>query len=99
MFEGAILDVDGVLVASPHERAWRETLERLLATEWANIAPQTSFLPGGFMRTPGRLPKAHSLPDRMPPHRSWSYTYCCAGSRGCWAPRRTGTRARTLFET
>lgn len=48
MFEGAIFDVDGVLVESPHERAWRETLERLLAGEWADIAAQTSFRPGAF---------------------------------------------------
>jgi len=48
MFEGAIFDIDGVLVASPHERAWRETLERLLAGEWADIAPQTSFQPRAF---------------------------------------------------
>ena len=26
-FAGAILDVDGVLLASPHERAWREALD------------------------------------------------------------------------
>ena len=25
-FRGAIFDVDGVLVDSPHERAWRDTL-------------------------------------------------------------------------
>lgn len=28
-FAGAILDVDGVLLASPHERAWREALDGL----------------------------------------------------------------------
>ncbi|MFL5285146.1 MAG: HAD family hydrolase [Rhodopila sp.] len=28
-FDGAIFDVDGVLVASPHERAWRESLRGL----------------------------------------------------------------------
>ncbi len=33
-FSGAIFDVDGVLVASPHERAWRESLRELIATEW-----------------------------------------------------------------
>jgi hypothetical protein len=27
-FAGAIFDVDGVLVDSPHERAWRESLRR-----------------------------------------------------------------------
>lgn len=29
-FAGAILDVDGVLLASPHERAWREALDGLV---------------------------------------------------------------------
>jgi beta-phosphoglucomutase-like phosphatase (HAD superfamily) len=29
-FRGTLLDVDGVLVDSPHERAWRETLQEIL---------------------------------------------------------------------
>jgi beta-phosphoglucomutase len=29
-----IFDVDGVLVASPHERAWREAFSALIANEW-----------------------------------------------------------------
>lgn len=44
-YQGAIFDVDGVLVASPHERAWRETLRRLFETEWSNILPLTSYTP------------------------------------------------------
>ena len=32
-FRGAIFDVDGVLVDSPHERAWRETLRELMEDE------------------------------------------------------------------
>ncbi len=47
-FQGAILDVDGVLVDSPHERAWRETLERLFETEWRDILPLTSYTPERF---------------------------------------------------
>src|SRR5215472_2799365 len=47
-FDGAIFDVDGVLVDSPHERAWREALERLMAGPWRDIAPQTSYAPGRF---------------------------------------------------
>lgn len=47
-FQGAILDVDGVLVASPHEQAWRETLERLFETEWRDILPLTSYTPERF---------------------------------------------------
>ena len=38
-----IFDVDGVLVASPHERAWRESLTRLMEGEWAEIAAAISF--------------------------------------------------------
>jgi beta-phosphoglucomutase len=33
-FQGAIFDVDGVLVDSPHELAWRESLRRLMEGEW-----------------------------------------------------------------
>ena len=29
-FSGAIFDVDGVLIDSPHERAWREALHELM---------------------------------------------------------------------
>lgn len=42
-FEGAIFDVDGVLVDSPHERAWRDSLRELMENEWADIAGQTSW--------------------------------------------------------
>ena len=44
-YQGAIFDVDGVLVASPHERAWCETLRRLFETEWSDILSQTSYTP------------------------------------------------------
>ena len=44
----AIFDVDGVLVASPHERAWQEALAALLEGEWREIAPATSYAPGRF---------------------------------------------------
>jgi len=42
-FEGAIFDVDGVLVDSPHERAWKDSLRELMETDWADIADQTSW--------------------------------------------------------
>ncbi|HEX9438755.1 MAG TPA: HAD-IA family hydrolase [Roseiflexaceae bacterium] len=44
-FDGAIFDVDGVLVDSPHERAWREALQRLMQGPWRHIAAQTSYTP------------------------------------------------------
>lgn len=34
-FQAAIFDIDGVLVDSPHEQAWRESLARLAAGPWA----------------------------------------------------------------
>lgn len=47
-FEAAILDVDGVLVDSPHERAWRAALEELMATSWLSIREQTTYSPARF---------------------------------------------------
>jgi beta-phosphoglucomutase len=47
-YQGGIFDVDGVLVASPHERAWRETLQRLFETEWRDILSRTSYKPERF---------------------------------------------------
>ena len=37
-FRGAIFDVDGVLVDSPHEQAWRSTLQELMETRWRDVA-------------------------------------------------------------
>ena len=42
-YRGAIFDVDGVLVDSPHERAWRETLQLLMETDWRDIQPRTTY--------------------------------------------------------
>jgi len=47
-FRGAIFDVDGVLVDSPHEQAWREGLRQLMENEWTDIRPQTSYAPEKF---------------------------------------------------
>lgn len=47
-FKGAIFDVDGVLVDSPHEQAWREGLEQLMENEWSDIRDQTSYSPEKF---------------------------------------------------
>ncbi len=47
-YQGAIFDVDGVLVASPHERAWREILQRLFETEWSDILRHTSYTPESY---------------------------------------------------
>jgi beta-phosphoglucomutase len=42
-YQGAIFDVDGVLVDSPHELAWREALKGLLEGEWRDIRDQTGW--------------------------------------------------------
>lgn len=48
MFRGAIFDVDGVLVDSPHERAWRDSLDELMAGEWRDVQRRTTWTPGAF---------------------------------------------------
>jgi beta-phosphoglucomutase-like phosphatase (HAD superfamily) len=47
-FRGAIFDVDGVLVDSPHEAAWRDVFNELMRTDWADIADETSWTPTAF---------------------------------------------------
>jgi beta-phosphoglucomutase len=47
-FRGAIFDVDGVLVDSPHEQAWRDGLQQLMEIEWSDIRDQTSYAPERF---------------------------------------------------
>jgi beta-phosphoglucomutase-like phosphatase (HAD superfamily) len=47
-FRGAIFDVDGVLVDSPHEVAWRDTFAQLMDHEWADIRDRTSWTPAAF---------------------------------------------------
>jgi beta-phosphoglucomutase len=42
-FEGAIFDVDGVLVDSPHEAAWREALRELMESHWSDISGDTTW--------------------------------------------------------
>ncbi|MGI5270947.1 HAD family hydrolase [Nonomuraea sp. CA-218870] len=42
-FKGAIFDVDGVLVDSPHQRAWKEALRELMEGEWAGIRERTDW--------------------------------------------------------
>jgi beta-phosphoglucomutase len=47
-FQGAIFDVDGVLVDSPHERAWREALRELMEGVWSDIRDRTTWSPEAF---------------------------------------------------
>jgi HAD superfamily hydrolase (TIGR01509 family) len=50
-FEGVIFDVDEVLVDSPHERAWQETLEELMAGPWRDLAAGSRYAPERFDTT------------------------------------------------
>jgi beta-phosphoglucomutase-like phosphatase (HAD superfamily) len=47
-FRGAIFDVDGVLVDSPHEKAWRESLRELMENQWRDIRDQSTWSPEAF---------------------------------------------------
>ncbi|MGX6512592.1 HAD family hydrolase [Rhodococcus sp. SJ-2] len=47
-FAGVIFDVDGVLVDSPHEQAWRESLAQLMTGPWRDVAGRTTWTPEGF---------------------------------------------------
>lgn len=47
-FRGAIFDVDGVLVDSPHERAWREAFGELMDSEWQDVRGQSTYTPERF---------------------------------------------------
>jgi beta-phosphoglucomutase-like phosphatase (HAD superfamily) len=47
-FAGGIHDVDGVLVDSPHEVAWREALHELMEGDWSDIRDQTTWSPDAF---------------------------------------------------
>lgn len=47
-FDAVIFDVDGVLVDSPHEHAWRESLRELMTGEWASIRGRTSWSEKAF---------------------------------------------------
>jgi beta-phosphoglucomutase-like phosphatase (HAD superfamily) len=48
VLKAVIFDVDGVLVASPPERAWQAALQELMATEWRDLVSSTSYAPERF---------------------------------------------------
>jgi beta-phosphoglucomutase len=45
---GAVFDVDGVLVDSPHEKAWREALRELMENEWRELRAGSTWAPDAF---------------------------------------------------
>lgn len=48
MFEAILCGVDRVLVDSPHERAWGETLCALMQGEWAELQPFSDWTPDAY---------------------------------------------------
>jgi alpha,alpha-trehalose phosphorylase len=46
--QGGIFDIDGVLLDTPHERAWHEALEELMTGPWQALVPQTTYTPYAF---------------------------------------------------
>src|SRR5215207_3803676 len=46
--EAVIFDVDGVLVDSPHERAWREALDVLMVGEWRSLETASTWSAGAL---------------------------------------------------
>ncbi|MEE2032490.1 HAD family hydrolase [Rhodococcus chondri] len=47
-YGAVIFDVDGVLVASPHEQAWRESLCELMTGEWSAVRDRTTWSEDAF---------------------------------------------------
>lgn len=47
-FAAVIFDVDGVLVDSPHERAWRDALTDLMTGAWSPLRERSRWTPDGF---------------------------------------------------
>lgn len=45
---GGIFDIDGVLLDTPHERAWSEALEELMTGPWRSLASQSTYTPDTF---------------------------------------------------
>jgi beta-phosphoglucomutase len=62
-FHGAIFDVDGVLVDSPHEAAWREALRELMESDWSDISGETTWAADRF--TPQVYQRVMSGKPRM----------------------------------
>ena len=71
-FRGAIFDVDGVLVDSPHEKAWRESLRELMESAWSDIRDRTTWSPDAFTsrvyeeQMSGK-PRMSGAPTSLPP--------------------------------
>jgi len=56
---GGIFDIDGVLLDTPHERAWREALDALMAGVWRDLASRIGYRPGALTREVSELRSRH----------------------------------------
>ena len=104
-FRGAIFDVDGVLVDSPHQQAWRESLRELMESDWADIRDQTTWSPDAFTpqvyqqymsgkpRMAGAVPR--STTSTYPTPRSGPPSTGSANRRWSCASSRPGTSPPT----
>ena len=61
-----IFDVDGVLLDSPHERAWREALHDLMTGEWRHLRSTWSPARSRRSSTSGWCPAARGSTERSP---------------------------------
>jgi phosphoglycolate phosphatase-like HAD superfamily hydrolase len=84
-YRGAIFDVDGVLVDSPHELAWRESFRVLMEGEWREIRDRTSWTPERFTSAVYQQVMA-GKPRMAGRGRRWSTSGCPA-----WRPGPSGT--------
>lgn len=46
--QGGIFDIDGVLLDTPHEKAWRQALDELMVGSWRALASGTTYKAGAF---------------------------------------------------
>ncbi len=47
-FQGGIFDIDGVLLDTPHEQAWRAAFDQLMVGPWRFLLPGTTYAPGAY---------------------------------------------------
>jgi HAD superfamily hydrolase (TIGR01509 family) len=87
-FKGFIFDVDGVLVDSPHELAWGETLRQLMETEWLDVARARSWRPEAYTSEVYQ----HCISGRL--RAEGARTLLC----NFGIPDRDGRRAKRLCE-
>ena len=92
-FQGAIFDVDGVLVDSPHERAWRDSLRELMETSGATSGTRRRRSPERFTPQVYQQVDVGQAADRAARWRRSSTSRCPTPSA---ASRDYGDRKQTM---